>query len=476
MGYIEDFIYRKAFGKLNCTYTLKINKMSTTQTPSKFAFSAVLLLFIVSLAHGQSCTTSTLEDNFYSPSLIITGDFNGDNKDDIFFLDSLSYHLLWKKNNGGNMFGSSTGLIGGVKINHLISGDLNNDGYEEILIATDNQVYYVYYTGPGTYDFFSLYTSPTLHNIKAIALGDFNGDGSAGFVVGSERASTLNVVVDAIVNTSGTLASVNLVNATLGTISDLAVGDITNNGKLDVAMAGYSNLWFKNTTGTAFESYDVISSATGQYGDIVLMDYDNDNQIELVNLNSSGVLKTFTIDPSGNSIYSPSSIISGLPTNSNSFKVVTQDGVDMILICSATEVIALENISGSFNQTLICTGISGLYDVALLQNQNGTSDFIYTEEALTEVNRIESPTKIESIEANELSLYPNPTSGVFSIAGNQNTAAINIQVVNALGQEVKPKTFGRNVFSIANQPTGIYFVLITDDENTIRTYSLVKTD
>jgi hypothetical protein len=76
--------------------------MSTTQTPSKFAFSAVLLLFIVSLAHGQSCTTSTLEDNFYSPSLIITGDFNGDNKDDIFFLDSLSYHLLWKKNNGGN--------------------------------------------------------------------------------------------------------------------------------------------------------------------------------------------------------------------------------------------------------------------------------------------------------------------------------------------------------------------------------------
>ena len=115
-------------------------------------------------------------------------------------------------------------------------------------------------------------------------------------------------------------------------------------------------------------------------------------------------------------------------------------------------------------------------DVALLQNQNGTADFIYTEEALTEVNRIESPTKIESIEANELSLYPNPTSGVFSIAGNQNTAAINIQVVNALGQEVKPKTFGRNVFSIANQPTGIYFVLITDDENIIRTYSLVKTD
>jgi hypothetical protein len=450
--------------------------MSTTQITSKLAFSAALLLFIVSLAHSQSCTTNTLEDNFYSPSLIITGDFNGDNRDDIFFLDSLSYHLFWKKNNGGDMFATSSYLIGGVKINHLISGDLNNDGYEEILIATDNQVYYVYYTGPGTYDFLSLYTSPTLHYIKAIALGDFNSDGNTGFVVGSERTSTLNVVVDAIVNTSGTLSSVNLVNATLGTVSDLAVGDITNNGKPDVAMAGYSNLWFKNTTGTAFDSYDVISSATGQYGAIALMDYDNDNQIELVNLNSSGVLKTFTIDPSGISIYPPSTIISGLPTNSNSFKVVTNNGVDMILISSATEVIVLENSSGSFNQTSICTGISGLYDAALLQNQDGTANFIYTEESLTEVNRIESPTGIESIEANELNLYPNPTSGVFTIAGNQNMDARNIRVVNALGQEVKPKMFGANVFSIANQPTGIYFVLITDDENRIKTYSLVKTD
>jgi hypothetical protein len=92
------------------------------------------------------------------------------------------------------------------------------------------------------------------------------------------------------------------------------------------------------------------------------------------------------------------------------------------------------------------------------------------------VNRIESPTVIESIEANELNLYPNPTSGVFTIAGNQNMDARNIRIVNALGQEVKPKMFGTNVFSIANQPIGIYFVLITDDENRIRTYSLVKTD
>jgi len=450
--------------------------MSTIQTPCKYAFSAVLLLFVVSLAHGQSCMTNTLEDNFYSPSLIATGDFNGDNKEDIFFLDSLSYHLSWKKNIGGNMFANSTGLIGGVKINHLIVGDLNNDGYEEVLIATDTDVYYVYYTGPGTFEFYLLYTSPTLHYIKALAIGDFNNDGSSGFVVGSERASTLNVVVDALVNTGGSLASVNLVSATLGTVTDLAVGDITNNGKLDVAMAGYSNLWFKNTNGTSFNSYDVISSATSQYGTIALMDYDNDNQLELVNLNSSGVLKTYTIDPGGSIIYSPSSLLSGLPTNSNSFKVVTKNGVDMILMGSSNEVIALENSSGSFNETLVCSGIGGLYDMALLENQDGSSDFIYTEESLTEVNRISSPNGIESIEENELTLYPNPTSGEFTIAGNLNMDANNIRVVNAMGQEVTPKMFGNNDFSIANQPTGIYFVLITDDDNRIRTYSLVKTD
>jgi hypothetical protein len=451
--------------------------MVTTQIIPKFLFSAFLSFFIVSFTHSQSCMTNTLEDNFDSPSLIITCDFNGDNKDDIFFLDSLSQDLLWKKNDGGDVYAASSNLVGGVQINHLTSGDMNNDGYEEILIATDYQVYYVYYTGPGTFSFLSLYTSPTSHRIKTIAMGDFNSDGSLGFVVGSESASTLSVRVDALVNVAGTLTPINLVNASLGSISDIAIGDITNNGKPDIAIAGYSNLWFRNTTGTAFDSYDVISSATGQYGNIALMDYDNDNQMELVNLTSNGDLKTYGINPAGTSTFSPSTIISGLPTNSNSFKVVTKNGVDMILISSASEVIALENTSNSFNQTSICSGISGLYDAALLQNENGSADFICTEESLTQINRLGNSTiAIEYIEENELNLYPNPTSGLFTIAGTENMNVSSILVVNALGQEVKPKMFGSNVFSIANQPTGIYSVLITDDKDRIRTYSIVKTN
>jgi hypothetical protein len=199
--------------------------------------------------------------------------------------------------------------------------------------------------------------------------------------------------------------------------------------------------------------------------------------MELVNLNSSGDLKTYGINPAGTSTFSPSTIISGLPTNSNSFKVVTKNGVDMILISSATEVIALENTSNSFNQTSICSGISGLYDAALLQNENGSADFICTEELLTQVNRLGNSTiAIEYIEENELNLYPNPTSGLFTIAGTENMNISSILVVNALGQEIKPKMFGSNVFSIANQPTGIYSVLITDDKDRIRTYSIVKTN
>ena len=60
-------------------------------------------------------------------------------------------------------------------------------------------------------------------------------------------------------------------------------------------------------------------------------------------------------------------------------------------------------------------------------------------------------------------IYPNPTTGLITITGNDLKQA---EVVNALGQRVA-KVQGKGEMlqiDIANLPAGVYFVNITDEE------------
>jgi hypothetical protein len=75
-------------------------------------------------------------------------------------------------------------------------------------------------------------------------------------------------------------------------------------------------------------------------------------------------------------------------------------------------------------------------------------------------------------EFDNLSLYPNPTSGVFSINGNFEKA----QVYAITGQLVKviTKTIDNNQFSVSDLNTGIYLVKVIDSENREKTIRLIK--
>ncbi len=431
-----------------------------------------------SSAYSQLCNTTTMESSLYSPSKIITCDFNGDSRQDIVFLDSLSNNLFWKRNTGNNQFTSALPLVGGAEILFLKSADFNNDGFDEIIFTTNTTVFYVSYTGATTIDFNSIFDTPVLYYIKAMEIGDFNNDGSDGLVIGYYRNSTLNVIVDVFNNVNGSLSLENILNGTFGTISDLAVGDITGDGKPDIAMSGYSNLWFKNLSNGQFSTYNTVSSASSDYGRIFLMDYDNDNDMELVNLDNNGRLQSYNIDPFGNWLYNPTTIITGLPANTEIWKKVNKDGNDMILVGSSTEIIGLENTSNSFTQQSICENFAGLRDVALITNQDNSTDFIYSSDTEGTIKRIEivSSAAVSSVSAHPFKLYPNPSTGIFQIETNENIDIRNIRVISTIGQEFTPEKMGANIYSLENVSSGLYRVLIEDMEGQLSTYSLLKVD
>ncbi|GGW55106.1 putative secreted protein (Por secretion system target) [Winogradskyella epiphytica] len=85
---------------------------------------------------------------------------------------------------------------------------------------------------------------------------------------------------------------------------------------------------------------------------------------------------------------------------------------------------------------------------------------------------IAEPMSVNDFNANVFSLYPNPTtSGNVTITTTSNDA-MNVQVFDILGKQVKNETLTNNTLNIANLKSGVYIVKITQN-NTSTTKKLV---
>jgi hypothetical protein len=70
---------------------------------------------------------------------------------------------------------------------------------------------------------------------------------------------------------------------------------------------------------------------------------------------------------------------------------------------------------------------------------------------------------VDETEGKAFTLWPNPASQTVYIDG---VAAVEVQINNALGQEVKTVR-GTNEISVAELPQGVYLVRIRDEEGRI---------
>jgi hypothetical protein len=81
---------------------------------------------------------------------------------------------------------------------------------------------------------------------------------------------------------------------------------------------------------------------------------------------------------------------------------------------------------------------------------------------------------VDNDNASSISVYPNPTQGRLNISGL--TPGNRIQVYNIAGIQVQNRMVyqEREIISLENQPNGIYFLVVSDSENVIGRYKLVR--
>ncbi len=113
---------------------------------------------------------------------------------------------------------------------------------------------------------------------------------------------------------------------------------------------------------------------------------------------------------------------------------------------------------------------SGWYTLTVTAGDCETTDSVY----------VNSTVGINTIETDDISIYPNPTSGQFNLVLNSELdSKVNIQVVNALGQVINTlKDVEANqaiTMDLSNEAAGVYYVrLFTDNQVLVKKVNVQK--
>jgi hypothetical protein len=288
----------------------------------------VLLPFATSPSFAQSVFNGPRDYLVPGPNSVVVGDFNGDGLLDIATASSGATISVLLQNSDGTFQPAVSYSTGSSSAGSLQVGDVNNDGDLDLLVINP------------------------LGNTLAVLLG--NGDGT----FQSPKSTTLPA-----------------------DSSSLSVGDFNGDGKLDVAMLvplpvvgtfGVATL-LGNGDGT-FQA-PLSSPASGQPIALAAADFNNDNKLDLVTMDSTSV--SVLLGSGDGTFQAP--IDTSLPNASSGLVVAdfNQDG-DTDIATSANDFLTLllGNGDGTFQVQVTTVGAIAFPTAAGDLNGNGKPDLI----------------------------------------------------------------------------------------------------
>jgi len=225
-------------------------------------------------------------------------DFNGDGKPDLAVNNAQGITILLGTGKPNSPFttGTTVPLAGAACV---VTGDLNGDGIPDLLVpmnGTPNAVLAYLGNGDGTFTLAS--TTPTPNSGGYLALGDFNHDGNLDF------ATSGNLL--ALGNGDGAFQTPTPIvpnGPTAGYFSNIAVGDINNDGWPDIVLANGGSTYndtiyvlLNNQQG----GFTQVPSDFGAYtNQAILADLNGDGKLDLVLQSSSGGAYVYLGDGTG---------------------------------------------------------------------------------------------------------------------------------------------------------------------------------
>lgn len=230
---------------------------------------------------------------------LATADFNGDGRLDLATANSIgnSISVLLQAGAAGTFAAQATYSTGGDFCVRLAVGDLNGDGRPDLVTVnqTSNTLSVLLNsaTTPGTFAAAVTYATGGMLP-RGVAIADVNADGRPDVVVGSRSGSGIGVLLNSA-TTPGTLRAA-VAYAPNTSVDDVAIGDLNGDGRPDIAAASYGSstvvvlLNSAATPGTfgAASTYGTGGTAAPDIlGDLAIGDLNNDGRLDLAASNGS---------------------------------------------------------------------------------------------------------------------------------------------------------------------------------------------
>jgi len=378
----------KYVSKRGVAGTILASQLATAQTanitvtnPGPGGGTSLPVLFPVVSTFTPAPTTSSVNAGA-NPTILATGDFNGDGKLDLAVANGSTHSIQIMLGNGDGTFTAGTSFSVGSSPTSaptsIVAADFNGDGKVDLAVGVSPDSIVDIYLGDGTGNFTLVNTLTNVINPTSLAVNDLNQDGKQDLLIANGQDNTVSEYLG-LGNGGFRIQTTPLATALSGPVQ-IALSDLNNDGYADVMIVNSKNntITILPGKGTGAFGNAATLTLTAAPAAIVTGDFNVDGKMDIAVVSSTGVVTVYL--GNGNDTFQtgvPYTV--GAGADSIAVADVNGDGfLDLVTANSTagTVSVLLGTGTGTFGTHTDYTAGAGAQSIVIGDfNNNGKLDF-----------------------------------------------------------------------------------------------------
>lgn len=447
----------------------------------KGIYAFIILVSSPQLSQAQFGPQQVISTDALFPRKVAVGDMDGNGTLDVLSAARTTNEIAWYSNETGiGDFGPLRLISESSENNAIIPGDLDGDGDLDIVASSANgDIFFWQENLDGLGNFGPQQLIDTVNGAFDMNLSDIDNDGDLDILGGSFETGILYLYKN---NGTGIFETAIEIGTANG--RSIITGDLDGDLDLDIIVSNTGNIiigWYENLDGLGNYSSIQTIGFTDQVTSTIssfATDIDNDGDLDILSASSNenfGIHWFENLDGLGN--FSEINIIF---TDTNLNRSVfgsdlDNDGdVDALAVSVIDNRVSwYENLDGlgtfGSQQTITTNAVSARHVIAADLDDDGDMDVISASQNDSKIAWYENDPKFVGFvtpSIKNLSLTPNPVTDSLTI-NNPSQQPLEIEVYSISGKTMIHKSNVTNHVSVTNLTQGIYFIRLSDGNNSV---------